>query len=155
MMFNFFTSSLLFVGLLSAKLGSVDGLCLLSQPRSSDTQYSRLTLRDVYSPRITNPTKSTTWVVGKSVIVTWDLHNMPKKFTNSEGTLLLGMIKKGSDGEHLDLDHPLATNFDLREGEIRLTVPHVMTGNDYIVVLMGDSGNRSPAFRIENISTDI
>lgn len=31
---------------------------------------------------------------------------MPKEITNTKGTLLLGMIKKGSDSEHLDLGKP-------------------------------------------------
>lgn len=79
---------------------------------------------------------------------------MPKEITNTKGTLLLGMIKKGSDSEHLDLgkpsellshrffnpfyldwlDHPLAKDFDIRKGEISITVPHVAPGNSYIVV---------------------
>jgi len=56
---------------------------------------------------------------------------------------------EGSSNEHLDIKHPLATDFDIRQGKVPITVPSVKQGNNYIVVLFGDSGNRSPTFRIE------
>jgi hypothetical protein len=42
----------------------------------------------------------------------------------------------------------LAQNFDPRKGSVNVTVPLVLNGTDYQVVLFGDSGNFSPAFTI-------
>jgi hypothetical protein len=46
-------------------------------------------------------------------------------------------------------DHPLAEGFDIRDGHRTIRVPDVPPRNNYIVVVMGDSGNRSPEFTIE------
>jgi hypothetical protein len=46
-------------------------------------------------------------------------------------------------------DHPLAEGFDIRDSQRTIRVPDVPPRNNYIVVVMGDSGNRSPEFTIE------
>ncbi|KAF8655828.1 hypothetical protein AX16_002913 [Volvariella volvacea WC 439] len=46
-------------------------------------------------------------------------------------------------------DAPLAEGFMLRDGQVEITVPDFPPRDNYIVVLMGDSGNSSPEFRIE------
>jgi hypothetical protein len=50
---------------------------------------------------------------------------------------------------NLQMDSPLAEGFRLRAGKQEITVPSVPQRNDYIVVLMGDSGNQSPTFTIQ------
>ncbi|KZT23478.1 hypothetical protein NEOLEDRAFT_1069546 [Neolentinus lepideus HHB14362 ss-1] len=99
------------------------------------------TVRDVYDPRITNPQASTVWVVEDNAEATWDTSDMPQHVTNPKGKLVLGYIEDSSD-------HPLADGFDISEGHIKFRVPRVEPRNDYIVVLFGDSGNRSPTFTI-------
>ncbi|KAJ7643989.1 hypothetical protein FB45DRAFT_1020793 [Roridomyces roridus] len=108
-----------------------------------------LSPRDVYAPPITSPDSSTRWTRGTQVQVTWSTANAPKSVSNQKGKILLGHFESGSPGEHLDLDHPLAEGFDIMDGHHTVTVPQVSPGSQYIVVLMGDSGNRSPEFTID------
>lgn len=103
--------------------------------------------REVYSPPVTSPDASTIWDIGSIEQVTWDTSSIPKSITNSKGKLVLGYVNNGTD-EHLDLDHPLAEGFEITQGFVQVVVPNVKPANDYIVVLFGDSGNRSPAFNI-------
>ncbi|EKM52112.1 uncharacterized protein PHACADRAFT_262590 [Phanerochaete carnosa HHB-10118-sp] len=126
-----------------------DSLLPARQPDSTDFGNSSSTLmsRDVWSPKIISPTAKSVWVAGTTTTVTWDTRNQPADITNTEGKIFLGHVEDGTD-EHLDVDHPLAQGFDLREGKVQVEVPNVTPGNDYIVVLMGDSGNKSPTFTI-------
>ncbi|KAF8469398.1 hypothetical protein DFH94DRAFT_602351, partial [Russula ochroleuca] len=105
-----------------------------------------LVKRIVIDPPITNPSADTVWTPGNSELVTWydDLH-IPST-GNFTGMLILGHQSAGS--ENLDLQNPLATGFSLRDGSVRVTCPTVSPGNNYIVVLFGDSGNASPQFTI-------
>ncbi|KAF4617374.1 hypothetical protein D9613_005680 [Agrocybe pediades] len=105
--------------------------------------------RGLYSPKITNPTNESLWTVGSDVTVTWDLRDMLKNTTNPKGTILLGYLEDGSDEEHLNIKHPLASGFDIKEGFVTFKCPKVDSRKDYIVVLFGDSGNRSPTFTIQ------
>ncbi|KAJ7095730.1 hypothetical protein B0H15DRAFT_68557 [Mycena belliarum] len=109
---------------------------------------SHASRRDVYSPPIISPNGSTKWVKGTEVNVTWSTANMPSKITNPNGKIFLGHLEASSSNEHLDLEHPLAEGFDIRDGHRIITVPTVSSREDYIIVLMGDSGNRSPVFTI-------
>ncbi|KAI0654189.1 hypothetical protein C8Q70DRAFT_1029184, partial [Cubamyces menziesii] len=78
-----------------------------------------------------------------------DMSTRPRQVTNYEGRLVLGYLEDGDEvNEHLDFDHPLAEGFNLTQGQIHVHVPYVDSANDYIVVLFGDSGNRSPRFTI-------
>ncbi|KNZ82074.1 hypothetical protein J132_08257 [Termitomyces sp. J132] len=63
--------------------------------------------------------------------------------------IVLGWVEQGSLNEHLDLDHPLAKDFELSDRRATITVPNVPPKDNYIVVVFGDSGNRSPAFSIK------
>ncbi|EAU85842.2 hypothetical protein CC1G_05059 [Coprinopsis cinerea okayama7 len=106
--------------------------------------------RDVYSPRITHPTSGSVWKAGRNATVTWDLSDMPRNVTNPYGTLILGYISDDDQyNEHLDLRHPLALKFDIRHGNVTFRVPKVSSRADYVVILFGDSGNRSPKFSIK------
>ncbi|KAJ6475047.1 hypothetical protein C8R47DRAFT_1143369 [Mycena vitilis] len=154
-MFFFFTSSglpRLIWGIISS-FAVVTALCLPCQvgqsPPNLKTPLSSHCRRDVYSPPITQPKASTRWARGTEVIVTWATSDIPKSVTNSKGRLLLGHLEAGSSNEHLDLEHPLAEGFNVRDGNRTILVPEVPPRGDYIVVLMGDSGNQSPRFTIE------
>ncbi|KAF5360951.1 hypothetical protein D9756_004652 [Leucocoprinus leucothites] len=110
-----------------------------------------LVKRDVVAPHITNPHEGTIWVVGSRESVTWETDDLPpaSQITNLMGRVILGF--QANDSLNLDLDHPLAENFKITTGNITITVPDVPSRDDYIIVLMGDSGNASPAFAITSI----
>ncbi|KAF8636233.1 hypothetical protein AX17_003718 [Amanita inopinata Kibby_2008] len=106
--------------------------------------------RDVVDPHILSPSSSSVWIVGSMQTVTWDTSNLPpyNQITNRVGKIVLGHL--GGGGENLMLDHPLAQNFNITQGSIGVLVPTVPPRNDYIIVLMGDSGNASPPFAIQS-----
>ncbi|KAK7469367.1 hypothetical protein VKT23_003842 [Stygiomarasmius scandens] len=106
--------------------------------------------RDVINPPIIKPDASTVWTVGQAETVTWDTSGLPpdSQITNPTGTVVLGFIEDGDDSLHLMLDDPLAKGFSIRDGQVNITVPSVTPRSDYIIVLMGDSGNASPKFTI-------
>jgi len=109
-----------------------------------------LAKRDVWSPKITSPTKGAVWCEGSTVSVTWDTSNPPAQVTDPSGTIFLGYeLSGGSGGENLDVDHPLASGFPLSQGQVSFKVPYVKHRDSYIVVLMGDSGNGSEEFTIK------
>ncbi|KAG2758179.1 hypothetical protein P692DRAFT_20824264 [Suillus brevipes Sb2] len=110
-----------------------------------------LNLRDVVDPPITSPTAGTLWHVGEKQLVTWNTDNLPANMTNPVGMLVLGYNYNNS--ENLMLNSPLATNINYTVGQVLITVPNVVTREDYIVVLFGDSGNTSPMFTIINDSS--
>ncbi|KAJ7134790.1 hypothetical protein C8R44DRAFT_730130 [Mycena epipterygia] len=168
-MFSSFTSSGLLLAVLSS-LAAVHALCLpcqVGQARLSFTAPSLALRRGVYSPPIITPHGSTKWVRGTEVNVTWSTSDIPKSITNPKGRILLGRLEAGSSSENLDIgkfprfvherflswspysDHPLAAGFDIRDGRCTVSVPDVPPRDNYIIVLMGDSGNRSPEFMIE------
>ncbi|GLB40128.1 putative fungal specific transcription factor [Lyophyllum shimeji] len=97
--------------------------------------------QDVYVPPVTYPHEGTVWKVRQRHNVTWDTSNPPVNITNKIGTI---MLRKG------DFTTPLilAKGFPILLGRIEVTVPWVIDGNDYSVVLFGDSGNFSPQFTI-------
>ncbi|KDQ62519.1 hypothetical protein JAAARDRAFT_122290 [Jaapia argillacea MUCL 33604] len=103
--------------------------------------------REVSDPRIISPSSVTLWLTGTNVTVTWDTSNIPSDF-DTKGKLVLGYLDGVDENEHLDIENPLADGFSLIRGYIDVLVPQVDPGSDYIVVLFGDSGNRSSTFTI-------
>ncbi|GJE88799.1 hypothetical protein PsYK624_048860 [Phanerochaete sordida] len=101
--------------------------------------------RDVFVPPVTYPREGTVWKAGSKHNVTWDVSNPPKQITNNKGMIILS---KG--GILQDLDDPLAENFNILDGRHEITVPDVAAGDDYAIVVFGDSGNASPDFTITN-----
>ncbi|KAH9900765.1 hypothetical protein C8Q73DRAFT_675728 [Cubamyces lactineus] len=97
--------------------------------------------RDVYVPPILYPHAGTVWYKDQRHNVTWDVSDPPVNITNKVGRI---MLRKG------DLTSPLilADGFDILLGRIEVTVPWVVEGSDYSLVLFGDSGNFSPQFSI-------
>jgi len=99
--------------------------------------------RDVYVPPVLYPRQGTVWLVGEHHTVVWDTSNPPVNITNKIGQILL---------RKADLTTPLilADKFNILLGKIEVTVPWVQDGDDYQVVLFGDSGNFSPKFTIKS-----
>lgn len=101
-----------------------------------------LAARDIYVPPITYPTLGTLWKIGANHTVTWDNSNPPPEITNPDGVIYL---RKGNQ----TTDIILASDFKVVNGHVIVKVPKVQPGNDYCLVLFGDSGNFSPQFTIE------
>ncbi|KAF9646286.1 hypothetical protein BDM02DRAFT_255343 [Thelephora ganbajun] len=102
-----------------------------------------LAARDVWAPKILYPTTNTVWHVGETHHVKWALDQKPVNVTNPIGTVFL------SKNGRLDIDHPLAKGFNLTDGKVLVTIAKdTVPGSDYAVVLLGDSGNASPTFKI-------
>ncbi|KAF9071199.1 hypothetical protein BDP27DRAFT_534348 [Rhodocollybia butyracea] len=99
-----------------------------------------LSIRDVYSPKILTPDATTVWQTGTHGVVTWKPPPANIPLTNRNGTILLGHLSD-TGGENLDISN--AT----------IEVPKVPAGK-YIIVLMGDSGNKSPEFEIHLKSSE-
>ncbi|KJA24350.1 hypothetical protein HYPSUDRAFT_162093 [Hypholoma sublateritium FD-334 SS-4] len=101
----------------------------------------------VFNPTITAPTKHMSWPKGSTQEIKWDTENIPAERTATTGVILLGYME--NDSENLDIDHPLATGFPLNDGKVTVKMPtDIDSTKDYFVVLFGDSGNKSPVFRI-------
>ncbi|KAF9443108.1 hypothetical protein P691DRAFT_809448 [Macrolepiota fuliginosa MF-IS2] len=97
---------------------------------------------DVYAPPLLTPTAGEVLIVGNQQNVTWDTSRPPQHITNRTGTLVL------AKGGIQDYKNPLATGFDILDGWHIITVPNVQEGDDYQLVLFGDSGNYGPKFSI-------
>ncbi|PFH53287.1 hypothetical protein AMATHDRAFT_45563 [Amanita thiersii Skay4041] len=103
--------------------------------------------RIVFSPQITNPKSNVTWLTGSTHNVTWDTTKIPEEKRNLTGLILLGHA--GNNSENLDIEHPLATNFPIKDGTVAVTIPmNKEPRDDYFVVLFGDSGNTSEKFKL-------
>jgi len=97
--------------------------------------------RDVYVPPVLYPTADTVWKVGVKHSVSWDNSNPPQNITNPTGKI---QLRKGDR----TLPQVLASGFPIVSGKTQITVPNVEPGDDYRIVLFGDSGNFSPEFKI-------
>ncbi|TKY89575.1 hypothetical protein EX895_001360 [Sporisorium graminicola] len=108
----------------------------------------QLEKRIVYNPHITSPTSDSVWTAGKTYTVTWDVSDIPAEAEALKGTIKLGYLPAdGSGGENLHWT--LADGFAIKGGQTSVTLPaDLATRQDYIVVVMGDSGNASNKFTI-------
>uniref|UniRef100_A0A0W0FUE6 Yeast cell wall synthesis Kre9/Knh1-like N-terminal domain-containing protein n=1 Tax=Moniliophthora roreri TaxID=221103 RepID=A0A0W0FUE6_MONRR len=94
----------------------------------------------VYNPSIKPDSIGSTWVA-------WETSDLPEEEKNGTATLLLGRLENGS--ENLDVYYPLATNVPLSDGQVTIKVPkHCEPKSNYIIALLGDSGNISNMFSI-------
>ncbi|KAF8817185.1 hypothetical protein BYT27DRAFT_7237633 [Phlegmacium glaucopus] len=101
----------------------------------------------VFNPRIISPKASVAWPMGSRQIVRWETIGIPAKMINETGLILLGHMANGS--ENLNIEHPLASGFHISSGNTTVIMPsNIPARNDYFVVLFGDSGNKSPNFKI-------
>ncbi|KAI0301181.1 hypothetical protein B0F90DRAFT_1720025 [Multifurca ochricompacta] len=103
----------------------------------------------VVAPTVTSPSSGSKWVVGSNQVVTWDTSKIPPSGQNNRGTIFLG-FNNGTNSENLDVAHPLASNFSITSGRQSVVVPKVPHKTTYFVVLVGDSGNKSPEFTISH-----
>ncbi|KAI0784348.1 hypothetical protein C8Q75DRAFT_779809 [Abortiporus biennis] len=101
--------------------------------------------KDVFVPPVTSPVEGAVWKSGETQLVTWDTSNAPVNITNSIGFILLR-----SNG--IVTPVVLADNFPILRGQVEVTVPLVLTRDDFSIVLFGDSGNFSPNFTIEGLT---
>lgn len=117
-----------------------------------------------------------------SLLCDRETDGIPDSAKGHRGKVLLGYRTKGSESEHLDVgpsfpfpllsfvshahapfpgpitspDHPLASNFKITRGHVSFRLPSTLKArNRYIVVLMGNSGNASPEFKILASSHEI
>ncbi|KAF8904109.1 hypothetical protein CPB84DRAFT_1745939 [Gymnopilus junonius] len=101
-----------------------------------------LSLRDVFVPPVVLPNRESVWKVGSQQTVKWDVSDPPKQITNTKAKIIL--VTNGV----LNFDHPLADNLDVLSGITQVTVPNVDAGNDYQILVFGDSGNTGDFFTI-------
>ncbi|KAG1816076.1 uncharacterized protein BJ212DRAFT_1272472 [Suillus subaureus] len=97
--------------------------------------------RDVWVPTIIEPTSASTWSAGGTYSVTWDTSSKPSEVTNPIGKVYL----RQGDATQSD---PIASGFELSDGEVKVTIPDDTAAGEYMVVLFGDSGNWSEEFAI-------
>jgi len=103
----------------------------------------------VVAPGFIEPAGGESYPVGSARTAEWDTSSIPAEAQNYTGSLYLGHSDGESSDEHLDISHPLAYGFRLTDGEVNYTIPANATAlNSYFLVLVGDSGNKSPSFSI-------
>ncbi|EJD40996.1 hypothetical protein AURDEDRAFT_69324 [Auricularia subglabra TFB-10046 SS5] len=99
---------------------------------------------EIWNPHILNPSAGVVWARGSTQNVTWDTSDAPELISEISAIRL----RKGGSTQPEDL----AFDFDLRSGSQVITVPglptDIPTGDDYRLVLFGDSGNWSDEFTI-------
>ncbi|KAF9431467.1 hypothetical protein BGZ76_000270 [Entomortierella beljakovae] len=98
----------------------------------------------IINPHINYPRGGEVFKAGDKITVRWD-GSAAKGYPN-RGMILLG--HPNSEGEGLDVEHPLAEGFPLTVGKYSITIPHVRFNGSYIICLLGDSGNISKTFKI-------
>ncbi|KAJ3725153.1 hypothetical protein C8R42DRAFT_718644 [Lentinula raphanica] len=96
---------------------------------------------DIWDPTITSPVTGTVWTIGTVVNVTWSTADQPATVSNA------GQIYLAKDEVSM---MSLSPEFSLVDanGAYSVTVPDVPAGDDYQVILYGDSGNIGPSFTI-------
>ncbi|GJE98417.1 GPI anchored serine-threonine rich family protein [Phanerochaete sordida] len=100
---------------------------------------------DVWDPAITSPTAESVWHAGGTYNVTWETADAPASISEGSRVVL-------SKDFYEDYYNPLAQGFDLRAGWVTVTIPPTtVPGDDYQIVLFGDSGNYSPTFSIAEL----
>ncbi|KAH9950323.1 hypothetical protein B0H21DRAFT_724329 [Amylocystis lapponica] len=101
-----------------------------------------LETRDVYTPPVLYPHTGTVWTTGQRHNVTWSTADAPVHITNKIGQIQL---------RDYDTSTPLilASGFNILDGRVEVEVPWVVPGDNYSLVLFGDSGNFSPQFSIQ------
>ncbi|KAI9484657.1 hypothetical protein BDB00DRAFT_878558 [Zychaea mexicana] len=108
----------------------------------------------VWNAPIIVPNETTVWQAGQNYTVEWNTTTswgqpIPENVT---GIIKLGYLEDGYADEHLYWD--LASGFPLNSGGHNISLPSdLKTMSNYIIVLMGDSGNASPKFTINGVSS--
>lgn len=134
----------------SNNLVSWDSQPLERSPADPEQEASELEKRIVYNPPVTHPTTGTVWHAGRKETVTWDVidDQIPAQAKNFKATIKLGYMPKNGNGG-LNLKWTLARDIPITEQEADIVLPKDLESRkDYIIVVMGDSGNRSKKFTI-------
>ncbi|KAK7048532.1 hypothetical protein R3P38DRAFT_3307383 [Favolaschia claudopus] len=92
--------------------------------------------RDVFSPPVLYPRNGTIWRVGQRHNVTWGLL-VKNHIMVDLGTLTF-----------FSTESPLAQGFNILIARHEVTVPKVEPGDDYQILVFGDSGNVGEKFTI-------
>ncbi|CAO1627743.1 unnamed protein product [Parajaminaea phylloscopi] len=123
-------------------------IALRRSPADPDAAAS-LDKRIVFSPEITSPRAGDVWTVGETRNATWVTDSIPAELKDATSRLMLGYSPADGEGG-LNLRWTLADGFPTTAGTVSFVVPaNVTARDDYIVVLFGDSGNKSPLFSIK------
>lgn len=134
----------------SSNAVSWESLPLERSPSDPELETRTLDKRIVYNPPVTVPKTGTVWTAGDKHTVRWtvDQASIPAEAKNYKGIVKLGYIPADGSGGY-NLKWTLADNFPITDESIEVTLPSdLQTRQDYIIVLMGDSGNRSKKFTI-------
>ncbi|KAG6814589.1 hypothetical protein H0H92_000118 [Tricholoma furcatifolium] len=120
-------------------------LAVLASSMLSVVSGAAVHVRDIFDPTIISPNSATTWVVGVVETVTWhvsqlistvpkglmisfrDTSNAPVNISN-----LAKVVLHSAEGPLTNGD-TLATGFDLRTGNISVTVPSDVTPGSYYI----------------------
>jgi hypothetical protein len=122
----------------------------------ADPEQVELEKRIVYNPPVTHPTANTIWYAGRKETVTWtvDQDQIPANAKNYEAVIKLGYVPKSGAGGY-NLKWTLA-KVPITDEEADITLPaDLEPRRDYIIVVMGDSGNRSKKFQIRKAQSDL
>ncbi|KAL0060633.1 hypothetical protein AAF712_012576 [Marasmius tenuissimus] len=107
--------------------------------------------RDVWSPPITSPDAYTVWKTDEKYYVTWDNSYPPEVITRGNQINLMNFNQYLFGDEGYNVVIKSEDTFNLLDGYAEIVVPSdIPTDDQYFITLFGDSGNRSPKFRIEN-----
>jgi len=103
-----------------------------------------INVRDVFVPPVLYPGVGVVWKAGETYQVAWNVSNPPTQITNKHGQIIL------AKGDRLiGLNHPLAAGFDILLGRYPVMIPaDTEPGDDYSIVVFGDSGNNGGRFTI-------
>ncbi|PWN37905.1 uncharacterized protein FA14DRAFT_105385, partial [Meira miltonrushii] len=107
--------------------------------------------RIVYNPPVTAPASKAVWYAGREETVRWtvDQSKIPASANDYKVEIKLGYLPKDGDGGY-NLKWTLAKDVAITDEEAEVTLPSdLKTRHDYIIVVMGDSGNRSKKFTIK------
>ncbi|SPO28346.1 uncharacterized protein UTRI_04743 [Ustilago trichophora] len=157
-----FISSVLSAPATLANYGTSSDAEVMLKRQFEATNYESLMLgrdvsldkRLVYNPHITSPVASTVWTAGQSYTVEWDSSDIPVEAESYKGMIKLGYTPADGAGG-LNLHWTLADGFPIKDGKVQVTLPEdLKQRNDYIVVVMGDSGNASEKFTIKSAGSD-
>jgi len=127
---------------------------VLGRATPGDLNIVRRASDIVFSPNVTSPNLTTTWLSGSLEVVRWNTTGLPPpgQLEPSTGTVVLKNL--GNSDPYGFVSIVLAAGVNLTDGFIQIQVPAVPTGSQYYINLEGDAANKSQNFTIQgDIST--
>lgn len=103
--------------------------------------------RIVYNPTITSPSGGESFAAGSKTTLTWSLDGLPEQLKDSHVEVRLGYAPSENDeGYH---EKWSLGQFPITDGKAHVTLPSDLNPReDYLFVLLGDSGNFSKQFKV-------